>query len=105
MPKIEKTGWVSPISQVRPNSITMRKMKREREADLPRPLRLIGRAARHQDGDEDDVVDAEHDLEHGQGGERRPGLGICEQFEHGGYLGSLRAGNSPTQHEIDGNQA
>ena len=23
-------------------------------------------------------------------------LGIGEQFEHGGYLGSLRAGNSPT---------
>ena len=77
----------------------------EREADLPRPKRLIGRAARHQDGNEDDVVDAQHDLEHGQSGQRRPGLGICEQFEHGGLFRIAARRQQPDQHEIDGNQA
>ena len=45
---------------------------------------------------EQSALVSQHDLEHGQSGQRRPGLGICEQFEHGGYLGSLRAGNRPT---------
>ena len=66
--------------------MAMRNTKREREPDLARPQRLLRVAARHQDGDEDDVVDAEHDLEHRQGGERGPGIGVGEEFEHVRYL-------------------
>ena len=36
-----------------------------------------------QDGDEDDVVYAQHQLQRGQGGKGNPGLRVCEQFHHG----------------------
>ena len=51
----------------------------------------------HQDRDEDDVVDAENDLERGQREERYPGVRIGEHLDHGGGLtasASLRASSS-----------
>ena len=38
MPNSENSGYVSFISQVRPNSITMRKMKASDKPDLARAL-------------------------------------------------------------------
>ena len=38
--------------------------EREREADLSGAACLLGIEAGGQDGDEDEIVDAEHDLEH-----------------------------------------
>ncbi len=35
-----------------------------------------------QNGDKDDVIDAQHDFEQGQGGERYPGRGIQNPFQH-----------------------
>lgn len=35
-----------------------------------------------EDGDEDEVVDTEHDLENDKGGETRPGGRIRHPFEH-----------------------
>jgi hypothetical protein len=51
----------------------------------PRPARefaLVQRQLVDQDRDEDDVVDAQHQLQRGQGGEGDPDLGIGEQFDH-----------------------
>ena len=31
----------------------------------------------HQDRDENDVVDAQHQLQHGQGGQSHPHMGVC----------------------------
>jgi hypothetical protein len=38
----------------------------------------------HQDRDEDDVVDAQHQLERGERGKGDPGLGVGQQFHRGG---------------------
>ena len=40
-----------------------------------------------QDRDEDDVVDAQHQLERGQRGKSDPGLGVSEQFDDAGLVG------------------
>ena len=40
--------------------------ERERQTDAPRHQPLLGRHARHHQRDEDDVVDAEHDLHRAQ---------------------------------------
>ena len=86
MPNIENSGAVSFIRKVRPNSMTTRKISARPSPIWRARLRLLRIAARHQDGDEDDVVDAEHDLEHRQGDESGPGVGIEKQFEHVRYL-------------------
>ena len=52
---------------------------RQTQADVPRLIALGRRQALHEDRDEDDVVDAEHDLEHGQRQQGDPGLGGGEQ--------------------------
>ena len=51
----------------------------QEQADLASPVALTGRQPGDQDRDEDDVVDAEDDLEHGQREEGDPRLGIAEQ--------------------------
>ena len=51
------------------------KHQRKRQSDLPRAFRLPRRNARHDHREEDDVVDAEHDLERRQGQQRRPRFG------------------------------
>ena len=42
--------------------------------------RWLGGQALDEDRDEDDVVDAEHDLEQGQRRQGDPGLGVRQQF-------------------------
>ena len=49
---------------------------REAESDVPGPVAVVGRQALDEDRDEDDVVDAEHDLEHREGDEGDPDLGV-----------------------------
>jgi hypothetical protein len=66
--------------------------QRAADADTPRPGALILRQLVGQDRDEDQVVDAEHDLHHDQGGERRPGMrvgGERQQVVHGGPIRSV----------------
>ena len=55
---------------------------REEQADAPRELAPLGRQLVDQDRDEDDVVDAEHELERGQRGKGDPGFGTAEQLDH-----------------------
>ena len=62
---------------------------RQREAGDARRLAPLRRQPAHQDGDEDDVVDAEHDLERRQRDERYPRLRIGQQLHH-------RAASSPS---------
>ena len=62
------------ITQARESSSRMQ-VPMATPAQDTRFLALGFRQATHQDGDENDVVDAEHDLEQGQGGERDPGGG------------------------------
>src|SRR5690606_5203687 len=57
------------------------------EAEVAGHIALVFRQAAHQDGDEDDVVDAEDDFQGGEGGESHPGLGAGEPFEHTGFRG------------------
>ena len=61
--------------------MTMRKTKASAKPIWRARCACFGVAARHQDRDEDDVVDAEHDLEHRQGDQRGPGVRIGQQFE------------------------
>ena len=55
---------------------------RERQAEPARKVAPFGRQPADQDRDEDDVVDAEHDLECGQRGQGDPGVGIGDPVEH-----------------------
>ena len=57
--------------------------EREAEPDLARPCHIGGIEPRDQDGDEDDIVDAEDDFERAQGYERCPGVRIVQEIEHG----------------------
>ena len=52
---------------------------REAEADDPGAVALLRRQPLDEDRDEDDVVDAEHDLEHRQGQQGDPRLGVGQQ--------------------------
>ncbi len=52
-------------------------------------------------GDEDDVVDAEDDLEEGEGEEGGPGGGIGKPVEHGGYVVDWRR---PARTESEGEE-
>ena len=59
--------------------------QRAADADPARPGAVLLRQLVGQDRDEDEIVDAEHDLHHDQGDERRPGGGIggeCQQIVH-----------------------
>ena len=62
---------------------------REREAADPRRLLALGRQPPDQDRDEDDVVDAEDDLQRRQRQECDPGARLGQQRQHDG--GPLRA--------------
>ena len=80
--------------QVNDNSRAMRvSMASDRPMSAGALTPLRGQAA-HQDRDEDDVVDAEHDLQHGEGQQGDPGLGIGDPFKtHGDFsVDSRRSG-------------
>jgi len=53
------------------------------ESEQPGLALLVLRQAAGQDRDEHDVVDAQHDLQRGQRGQRRPGFGTGHPVEHG----------------------
>ncbi len=53
----------------------------ERKPDLAGAARLLRLEPRGQDRDENEIVDAEHDLERGQGDERGPGMRIGQERE------------------------
>ena len=55
------------------------------QPDAARELALFLRQLVHQDRDEDDVVDAQHDLERGERRERDPGIGVGDPVEHRGW--------------------
>jgi hypothetical protein len=55
---------------------------RSRQAEGSRPRPQLLRQTPRQDRDEDDVVDAEDDLERGQGRQRDPRLETGDPFEH-----------------------
>ena len=63
---------VRPISQVSLNSMATRMISASSRPNLPHPLAGLLLQPRHQDGDEHDIVDAEHDLERAQRQERQP---------------------------------
>ncbi len=56
--------------------------QRQRQPELSRTLGLMLGNPRDQHGDEDDVVDAENDLEHRQGHQRGPRFGTGEKLHH-----------------------
>ena len=60
--------------QVSENSSSDAHDHRAEQPDAARPRLLAARQLAREDRDEDDVVDAEHDLEHGQRDERDPDL-------------------------------
>ena len=73
----------------------------EAEADEAGLGALGGGEAVDEDGDEDDVVDAEDDLEEGEGEEGGPGGGIGKPVEHGGYVVDWRR---PARTESEGEE-
>ena len=75
---------VSLTIQASENSSTMRMSIARQQADPPRPLLLRGRQLARQNRDEDDVVDAEHDLE-----ERQRDEGD-DELSHGPRPGTLQ---------------
>ena len=54
----------------------------QQQPDLPRAFCLRLRNPRHDDRQEDDVVDAEHDLQRRQCQQRRPSFRTGEEFDH-----------------------
>src|SRR5690606_36220810 len=54
------------------------------QAEAACMILLLHRQAGGDDRDEDEVVDAQDDLEGRQGEQTCPGLRICQQFEHEG---------------------
>ena len=58
------------------------KHQRQREANLPRALRLPLGYARDDDRQENDVVDAENDFQRRQRQQGGPGFGAGPQFDH-----------------------
>ena len=57
--------------------------QRQPDADAPRLALLLGRQLVRQDRDEDEIVDAEHDLHHDQRSEGGPGGGIGDERKDG----------------------
>ena len=68
--------------------------EREREPDLPRALRLRLGNASDDNRQEDDVVDAEHDLERRQRQQRRPCFRTGQEFDHD--LSDRNSRNAPS---------
>ena len=58
------------------------KHQRQRQADLPRALRLPFGYPRDDDRQEDDVVDTENDFQRRQRQQGGPGFGAGPQFDH-----------------------
>ena len=81
LPKIVTRGSVRLTIQAMAESST-RRMASARPAAL-----LLRGQARGEDGDENEVVDAQHDLEHDQGAQSGPGRGIGDPREipHGSF--------------------
>ena len=79
MPAIVNTGVVSPTIHEIVSNKQDPHAHREAQADDPGTVALIRRQALDQDRDEDHVVDAEDDLEHRQGQQGDPGLGVRQQ--------------------------
>ena len=82
-------GATSPTIQASTSSSPMRM-----NIAMNRPMRRAHLALRRrqlvdQDGDEDDVVDAQHQLQRGERGQRDPGLRRSEQFQHDGSPAAL----------------
>ena len=65
-PSTVNSGAVRPITQVIDSSRRIRMNIASDRPSLPRPLAVCRRQLARQDRDEDDVVDAEDDLEHRQ---------------------------------------
>ena len=65
---------------------------RQRQAPAPRPLAVLLAQLPRQDRDEDDVVDAEDDLEHRQRQQGDPALGARHPVEHRGSSPPPRLG-------------
>src|SRR6516162_8977853 len=79
MRKTVKSGAVRPMSQVSPKSMITRKMKaRERPIWRARRALFVSRRA-VKDGDENEIVDPEHDLERGQRDQRGPRIWVGQQ--------------------------
>ena len=77
-----KSGAVRPMIQDRISSRPMRmNIARNRPIVRAVPAALGGQLV-DQDRDEDDVVDAEHELERGQRQQGDPGLRVGQQFDH-----------------------
>ena len=70
------TGSVRPISHTSTLSSMMRKHQRQQQADLAGALRLLLRNARDDHRNENDVVDAEHDLQRRQCQQRAQASGL-----------------------------
>ena len=81
-----KSGAVSPITQVIDSSSAMRMNIASDSPTLRARSRSSGAQLSGQDRDEDDVVDAEDDLEDRQGQEGDPALGARHPVEHHGLL-------------------
>ncbi len=61
--------------------------ERQQQPDAPRRQPLLGMHARHHQRDEDDVVDAEHDLHRAQGNEARPDMRVGQPVDEHHALG------------------
>ena len=77
------SGAVSPTIHDSTSSSPDAHEHREEQADAPRRLALRGRQLVDQDRDENDVVDAEHELERRQREKRDPDLRIGQQSDDG----------------------
>jgi hypothetical protein len=86
IPNTVNSGAVSRIIQVRVNSRTMRNTNASARP-IWRARLACARQARDHDRNEDDVVDAENDLEHAERDQRRPGIGIKQQIDHSSSIG------------------
>ncbi len=79
-PRIENNSADSPITQVIDSSSRMRVIiASDRPMVRPRAP-LLRRQPADQDGNENDVVDAEDDLQSRQRQKRQPHLGIGQEF-------------------------
>jgi len=63
---------------------------REKQAEAARQFPVLPRQLVDEDRNEDDVVDAEHQFQRGERGERDPGLRVEEQFHQRRFYQSLR---------------
>ena len=76
-------GCVSRVSHTMENSSAMRVSIANASPLMRADFALLLRQPPDQDRDEDDVVDAEDDLERGQRDEGEPRLRVGEQLHHG----------------------